>query len=248
MKILEKIKKKSVLLSVLFAMLLIGIVYAATSYQVNSGVQVTIDEWSVCKKVTNNNALAIFVPTNTEAEWTAFRTYASGVTYTECVTCTDSDDDGYGVCPNCNIDHGCTYDGDDCCDTDANANPGQTAYFTSTNACGSWDYNCDGSDTKHSLYCDKISSCTNSNFTTLDCYGEDAQTVTAGGTNAYYSCGNTATNACCLRGYPSSSCSGPYNYQIHGVGTSTTKYRVCGNCCAPPNTCVSSTQGKCSCK
>lgn len=32
----------------------------------------------------------------------------------------------------------------DCCDHDAYANPGQTAYFTTPNVCGSWDYNCDG--------------------------------------------------------------------------------------------------------
>ena len=34
--------------------------------------------------------------------------------------------------------------GGDCCDSDANAYPGQTKYFTSANACGSCDYNCDG--------------------------------------------------------------------------------------------------------
>ena len=34
--------------------------------------------------------------------------------------------------------------GGDCCDSDASAFPGQTKYFTSADACGSWDYNCDG--------------------------------------------------------------------------------------------------------
>jgi hypothetical protein len=34
--------------------------------------------------------------------------------------------------------------GGDCCDSDANAHPGQTAYFTTEDACGSWDYSCDG--------------------------------------------------------------------------------------------------------
>ena len=34
--------------------------------------------------------------------------------------------------------------GGDCCDGDANAYPGQTKYFSSADACGSWDYNCDG--------------------------------------------------------------------------------------------------------
>ncbi len=35
-------------------------------------------------------------------------------------------------------------DPDDCCDTDANAKPGQTAYFAAPRSgCGGWDYNCD---------------------------------------------------------------------------------------------------------
>jgi hypothetical protein len=34
--------------------------------------------------------------------------------------------------------------GGDCCDSDANAFPGQTKYFTSADGCGGWDYNCDG--------------------------------------------------------------------------------------------------------
>ena len=37
--------------------------------------------------------------------------------------------------------------GDDCCDTDANVHPGQTAYFTSASLCGSFDYDCDGAST-----------------------------------------------------------------------------------------------------
>ena len=32
----------------------------------------------------------------------------------------------------------------DCCDSDPNAFPGQTKYFTAQNACGSWDFSCDG--------------------------------------------------------------------------------------------------------
>jgi hypothetical protein len=34
--------------------------------------------------------------------------------------------------------------GGDCCDNDANAYPGETKYFVSPDACGSYDYNCDG--------------------------------------------------------------------------------------------------------
>lgn len=32
----------------------------------------------------------------------------------------------------------------DCCDSDANAKPGQSAWFTTLDKCGSWDYDCDG--------------------------------------------------------------------------------------------------------
>jgi hypothetical protein len=31
----------------------------------------------------------------------------------------------------------------DCCDSDPSANPGQTNWFTTEDACGSWDFNCD---------------------------------------------------------------------------------------------------------
>ncbi|MFH1506394.1 MAG: MopE-related protein [archaeon] len=40
------------------------------------------------------------------------------------LTCTDNDEDGYGVCPDCGTDHGCLYDGDDCDDTNGNIHPG----------------------------------------------------------------------------------------------------------------------------
>lgn len=139
MKILAKIKKRPYILSILFAMLIIGIVYAAEYYQVNSGATSTINEWSVCQKVTNNNALAIFVPTKTADEWTAFRTYATGVTLAIC--CQDSDADGYGVAGYSGIANGCTYDGDDCNDACATCYPGSTAYTTSADGL---DQDCNG--------------------------------------------------------------------------------------------------------
>ena len=70
----------------------------------------------------------------------------------------DADTDGYGnpalsvtVCgakPAGYVDNST-----DCCDSDANAHPGQTAFFPAPDACGSsqvpdgYDYNCDGKDT-----------------------------------------------------------------------------------------------------
>jgi hypothetical protein len=49
----------------------------------------------------------------------------------------DLDGDGHlALGPACN--------GDDCCDIDANAHPGQTTFFTQLDQCGSYDYDCDG--------------------------------------------------------------------------------------------------------
>ncbi len=36
--------------------------------------------------------------------------------------------------------------GGDCCDQDNKANPGQTAFYSTTDACDSFDYNCDGKE------------------------------------------------------------------------------------------------------
>jgi hypothetical protein len=47
----------------------------------------------------------------------------------------DQDSDGF---------KGAQCGGTDCCDTDFNAKPGQTAYYAAADHCGSFDYNCDG--------------------------------------------------------------------------------------------------------
>jgi len=49
----------------------------------------------------------------------------------------DQDHDGYR-----SMGVGCN--GNDCCDTDANAHPGVTAFFTAPDACGNYDYDCSG--------------------------------------------------------------------------------------------------------
>lgn len=55
-----------------------------------------------------------------------------------CPTCVDVDTDGYGVCPDCNIASGCTFDGDDCDDGNISINPG------ATEVCNNVDDNCVG--------------------------------------------------------------------------------------------------------
>jgi hypothetical protein len=50
--------------------------------------------------------------------------------------------------------------GDDCCDTDGNAHPGQTSWYTGPTACGGYDYNCNGSADKRYTsysYCSSVS-------------------------------------------------------------------------------------------
>jgi hypothetical protein len=70
----------------------------------------------------------------------------------------DADGDGYGN-PKVSMTvrgakpAGYVVDGSDCCDSDVNAHPGQTAFFAMADACGSsqvpdgFDYDCDGKDT-----------------------------------------------------------------------------------------------------
>jgi hypothetical protein len=61
-------------------------------------------------------------------------------------------DSGADAPPVCDFDQdtykakGATCGGNDCCDTDNKAHPGQTSYFTQADACGSFDYNCNGTN------------------------------------------------------------------------------------------------------
>ena len=64
----------------------------------------------------------------------------------------DADGDGYGdsatlktVCgASPAAPSGYVANKNDCCDSDAKAKPGQSAYFTTANGCGSFDYDCSG--------------------------------------------------------------------------------------------------------
>ena len=57
---------------------------------------------------------------------------------------------------------------DDCCDTDASAFPGQTAYFGMPRACGGYDYDCNGTDERLLPY--RASLCV---WASLACDGAD---------------------------------------------------------------------------
>ena len=62
---------------------------------------------------------------------------------------TDADGDGYGVgSSTCTCDTSGATQGGDCYDGNANARPGQTSYFVGDRGDGSWDYNCDGNESR----------------------------------------------------------------------------------------------------
>lgn len=65
----------------------------------------------------------------------------------------DTDGDGYGdpskpmeVCGE--VPTGYVANDEDCCDQDPDAYPGQTEWFTTPTACGDYDYDCDGSESR----------------------------------------------------------------------------------------------------
>jgi hypothetical protein len=74
--------------------------------------------------------------------------------------------------------------GGDCCDSDATVHPGQTSAFSTTNACGTFDYNCDGSVQKVS-YGPLPGQC-----------GAPNCQLTADGTNCYDNGGCTCSGKC----------------------------------------------------
>jgi hypothetical protein len=62
----------------------------------------------------------------------------------------DTDKDGFGDAKSsvkaCHHPAGYSTNDDDCYDSNADAHPGQTTYFYDDRGDGSWDYNCDGTD------------------------------------------------------------------------------------------------------
>jgi hypothetical protein len=66
--------KNILLLSFLGALSMgsMGFVYAAAYYDIAPGWWQQVNEWGVCRRVVNDNALTVFMPTNTNAEWSAY--------------------------------------------------------------------------------------------------------------------------------------------------------------------------------
>jgi hypothetical protein len=111
-KIIKKIIKYCSISILLLGVLSIGAVYsysiATGGYRAVVNVEETVDEWTVCKKVTNNNTNDIYVPTGIASDWLLFRNNATNVTFTECCTpdCEGKDcgDNGCGEsCGACSV-------------------------------------------------------------------------------------------------------------------------------------------------
>lgn len=84
--------------------------------------------------------------------------------------------------------------GDDCCDTDPDVFPGQTAFFETANACGDFDYDCNGSEDKRS---GAGSACERKAFSCEEKQGFVAFIPDCGDRGAWVSCtGWTALGGC----------------------------------------------------
>ena len=105
---------------------------------------------------------------------------AAPVTGTSC----DHDGDGHlAVGPPCF--------GDDCCDSDPDVHPGQTAYFTTPSQCGGFDYDCDGAATPQY----GVASCT---WAGLGCAGDGFVNGAACGDTAPFTVCAMATVLTCV--------------------------------------------------
>jgi hypothetical protein len=148
------------------------------------------------------------------------------------LTCyVDGDGDGYGAgtasnqCCGSACGQGCTgysATSTDCCDTDANAKPGQTQYFaTPRSGCGGYDYDCDNATTTYFP-----SNCI-TNLPTAGCYNGLSNPYTRGFVSSVPSCGATGTLRM-VYFYNAGDCNADYFARCTIVGTSPTAY--CGTC------------------
>lgn len=154
----------SILLAVTFSFLVYASVLCpsgAICYKiVKSGGSQEINLFGADKLVTNNCTNDLFIPTNTSGEWSGFYNNPPSCASASSAYTFYIDADGDGYAPNSVVytSSSSTWAGhvrtnsalgtNDCYDGNANAHPGQTSYFTTNRGDGSYDYNCDGSQSK----------------------------------------------------------------------------------------------------
>jgi hypothetical protein len=120
---------------------------------------------------------------------------------------TDSDGDGYGATgtsSRCYCSATSTYtatNDDDCYDSNANANPAATAYYSVSRGDGSYDYNCDGSQSKR--YTDTY-DCTGAVWVCVDSSDGWTGSVPSCGSSSRWGTGCSADLTSCTYGSSSS--------------------------------------------
>ncbi|NMA48547.1 MAG: hypothetical protein GX947_02055 [Tissierellia bacterium] len=131
---------------------------------ISSSTTITTITTTTTTTVTTTTTTTKPTTTTTKATTTTTKKKANGSTCSsgsECVSgyCyVDNDGDRYAPSSGTKkCQASSQLSGTDCCDSDSRAKPGQTSYYTTTNNCGSWDYDCNGSTTK-STNCDKYSA------------------------------------------------------------------------------------------
>jgi hypothetical protein len=158
----------------------------------------------------------------------------------------DADGDQYGTSATskqaCTQPSGYSTNGGDCYDSNANAHPGQTAYFTTQRGDGSFDYDCDGTADKAPSQQTYLSNCNSIS------YGQCGSQVCGSGSCSTASaatggCGTTYIDVSTCNCVPSFVCSSS------GSGCTGTPWGPCGFLVAGPGSgSCSGTTGTVACR
>lgn len=139
---------------------------------------------------------------NDSCEWGSWEPGTCNGDTPESTYYADADSDGYGdptrptqACGGAPA--GYVANDRDCCDQDANARPGQTAWFSSPTACGGYDYDCDDEETRDTRSpFNEERSCSVSSCQVTVVAGNSTP---CGGQYAHEDCYNTSPNVCSPR-------------------------------------------------
>jgi hypothetical protein len=118
--------------------------------------------------------------------------------------------------------------GTDCCDSDANAKPGQISYFPAPNACGSWDYDCNNATTTDPSTCtggDSSASCSFSSYVTCDIFDPETQDCITTAANYPQNCSLSTVTKTCGTAWTRYTCS--YTGRCGSTRCGYTYYYVC---------------------
>ncbi|MBU3964746.1 hypothetical protein KJ562_03450, partial [Patescibacteria group bacterium] len=199
-------------------------VEAAEYYQVNPVQTVEINEWSVCKRVTNQSGNpSTFVPTKTSSEWAEFRiNHPAHTSLADCCACSSG-----ACCDGCNYrsssyvcDTWTQYDYQ--CTGTACGDDAQSQSRTNTQKCTGFTESCTGSITYGTWsfwstidYCSITEKCTTDNATYASCYSD---AVCAAPTLGVSLSANPSSGTAPLNGVDLTA-------NVSGTATGNTRYR-----------------------